>query len=577
MMKRKYPILAVLLALSVLFPLSAGAAAERPDSLRIARSLENSLLDAVAAYDAHDFQEAKKRLGALVKADPANDAAWYWLGLAESSLGELDAAVEHLRQAVALDPHNYWYKDRLSTLHGFRGEEDETLALYEELFREYPKKTDLHFRLLTLYVRRGEYEKALHVLQDLENLMGKNEQITSTRYDLYRQLGRPEEAIQALLDYNEVFSSPSILSMLGDWYMDQSADSTALACYDEAIALQSDFVPAVLGRTEVFRLKRRYPEYFAAVGEFVANPDIPASSKSLYFSNVTRQIDPRFLAQHRAAFDALIDSCVARHGSDSTILSTAGIYYYSTERRDAGLALLRRNARTFPESLPIEATYIQAVALSEDWEALKAESRAAWERFPEEAGFLEYHSMAAYNQGDYETVLANARTMLARFPDDTARVLSAYAGTGDIYHLLGREKEAFAAYEKALKIDSGYAPVLNNYAYYLCLSGKKLKKAAAMSKKTVEAEPDNPTYLDTYGWILYLQKKYREAKPLFKHAMLYGGKDNPTILDHYAEVLYALGEYELAQLYWKQARDKNDGSIPDLEERIAKRTAAIRK
>ncbi len=118
--------------------------------------------------------------------------------------------------------------------------------------------------------------------------------------------------------------------------------------------------------------------------------------------------------------------------------------------------------------------------------------------------------------------------------------------------------------------------MLNNYAYYLSEEGRKLKKAYAMSKKTVEAEPDNATYLDTFGWILHLMGKDLEAKPFFKHAMLYGGKDSAVILDHYAEVLYALKEYDLAQVYWRQAQAKNtDGEIPGLEERVADRLKAI--
>jgi Tfp pilus assembly protein PilF len=129
-----------------------------------------------------------------------------------------------------------------------------------------------------------------------------------------------------------------------------------------------------------------------------------------------------------------------------------------------------------------------------------------------------------------------------------------------------------------LKLDSSYAPVLNNYAYYLSLEGKKLKKAYTMSKKTVEAEPDNATYLDTFAWILHLMGKDLEAKPFFKHAMLYGGKDSAVMLDHYAEVLYVLGEYDLAQVYWSQAKAKNtDGEVPDLEERVAARLKAIGK
>lgn len=108
---------------------------------------------------------------------------------------------------------------------------------------------------------------------------------------------------------------------------------------------------------------------------------------------------------------------------------------------------------------------------------------------------------------------------------------------------------AFKYYDMALAIDHDYTPVLNNYAYYLSMLGRNLKKAYQMSERTVRKEPDNATYLDTFGWILHLQGRDVEAKPQFKHAMLYGGKDSATILLHYAEVLYALKDYDLAVVY----------------------------
>ena len=128
-----------------------------------------------------------------------------------------------------------------------------------------------------------------------------------------------------------------------------------------------------------------------------------------------------------------------------------------------------------------------------------------------------------------------------------------------------------------MKINPDYVYVLNNYAYYLCMEGKKLKKAYAMSKKTIEAEPNNSTYLDTIGWILYLQGKADEAKPYFKQAMLYGAKDSAVCLDHYAEVLYALGEYDMAFVYWNLAKQKNNGDIPDLEQKVEAKRKAVNR
>jgi tetratricopeptide (TPR) repeat protein len=98
-----------------------------------------------------------------------------------------------------------------------------------------------------------------------------------------------------------------------------------------------------------------------------------------------------------------------------------------------------------------------------------------------------------------------------------------------------------------------------------------------MSKKTIDAEPDNSTYLDTYAWILYLMGRPEEAKPFFKHAMLFGGKDSPVVLDHYAEVLFALKEYDMAFVYWNLAKQKNVDEIPDLDEKIERRREEVKK
>ena len=98
-----------------------------------------------------------------------------------------------------------------------------------------------------------------------------------------------------------------------------------------------------------------------------------------------------------------------------------------------------------------------------------------------------------------------------------------------------------------------------------------------MSRKTIEAEPDNATYLDTFGWILFLQGKPEEAKTHFKRAMLYGGKESPVIMDHYAEVLFALGEYDRAMVYWNMALQIDNGEIAGLKERINLRKQQMKK
>ena len=262
---------------------------------------------------------------------------------------------------------------------------------------------------------------------------------------------------------------------------------------------------------------------------------------------------------------------------DSTVLQLAGIYYWSTDRKDRSKDYFRMNAETYPQSLFANADFIEFLMYSEDWKSLSEEGRKAFGRFPTETSFLEMASVGDYNLGDYDKVLQACETVLQAAPNDSSSTLRAWSTIGDIWHQKGDMKKCYKAYEKALKINPDYIYVLNNYAYFLSEEGKKLGKAYSMSKKTVEAEPDNATYLDTFGWILFLQGKYLEAKPFFKHAMLYGGKESAVIMDHYAEVLYALKEYDLAFVYWNMAMQKNEGKIEDLEERVKARKEAAGK
>ena len=546
-------------------------------TIAFAQNVDSQLMDAVALYNNRAFAQSRSLLQTLSKAAPDNDAVWYYLGLDEAMLGNADAAVSSLRKAVELDPHNYWYKRRLADLYHASGEDEMVIQMDESILKEFPDKTDVLYDLLSLYLKQDRYEKALEALDDIEKVIGPSEQAVRTRYDILRQMGKNDEAIAALEDFNDQFTSPSVLSMMGDYYLGEYKDSLALAAYDEALRTQSDYVPAILGRAEVFRTTRRYPEYFAAMDTFITDESVPVEAKGMYVGNIIRSLDPKIVNLHRDGFDAMVERLKETHPTDSTALSTAGGYYYATGRMDKGIECFEKSADLYPESLGQTVSVIQILLMAERWQQVKERCIAAFDRF-QELGFMEYLNTANYYLKDYDAVINNCRYLIAREPKNTELVKNSWNQIGDMYHMKGDSKEAYKAYDKVLKIDANYAPVLNNYAYYLSLEGKQLKKALAMSKKTVEAEPDNATYLDTYGWILHLLGRDQDAKPYFKHAMLYGGKDSAVIMDHYAEVLYKLGEYDLAKVYWSQAKDKNtEGDIPDLDARVEARLNAIKK
>ena len=564
----------ILISLALLMSVCKTADAQpvRPQS-----SSENMVLSAVERYNDRDLEASEALLAAVLANDGTNDAAWYYLSMIAVEKKEMAEAEEFLRKACELDPDNYWYRYRLARLYAVTQRQELTISMYEELLEDFPKKSDLYFDMVELYAAQGEYEKALDTLKEIETVFGMTEGIAMYRFNLLRTLERHEEAYESLEEYNRQYSSPYVLSTLADYQMSMYNDSTALAYYDEALDIAPDYSPALLGKAETLRMTRKYDRYFDVLEKYVRTSDSPSSAKSDYLMAIVQRTDPKFVRSFMPQLDSVMAVALEVHPADSSILQTAGIYYYSTDRKDKARDHFRLNAETYPESLSASANLVEFLMFAEEWEALSEEGRKAYDRFPEETGFLEMASVGDYNLKEYGKVLDICEKVLEVAPDDSSRTLRAWSTMGDIYHQLGEDKKAYKAYDKALKINPDYVYVLNNYAYYLSVQGKKLKKAYNMSRRTIEAEPDNATYLDTFGWILYLQGKALEAKPFFKHAMLYGGKESPVVLDHYAEVLYALKEYDMAFVYWNLAKQKNNGDIPDLDARIEERKKAINR
>lgn len=538
---------------------------------------ENMLLSAVEKFEAGDPDGAVSVLKKVVAEDPENDAAWYYLAQSYVVKNDLESAEQCYRMAAELDPENFWYRYRLARLYSVTSRPELTISMYEKLLEDFPKKSDLYLDMVELYSAQREYEKALEVLEEIETVFGMTEAVAVYRFNFLRLLDRQEEAFKTLEDYNKEYSSPFVLSTLADYEMSMYNDSTALAYYNEALDLAPDYSPALLGKAETLRMTRKYNEYFDVLDTFITESDSPAAAKSDYLMAVVQRTDPKFINSFLPKLDTAMNKAVRMHPTDSMMLQTAAVYYYSTNRKDLAKKHFKANLEAWPKSLSASASYVEFLMYAEDWEELSKAGRDAFRLFPDETAFLEMASVGDYNLKEYEKVLDICHTVLEKAPADSSTALRTWSTMGDIYHQLGDNKKAYKAYDKALKINPDYVYVLNNYAYYLSVEGRKLKKAYAMSKKTIEAEPDNATYLDTFAWILYLQGKPLEAKPFFKHAMLYGGKDSVVIMDHYAEVLYALKEYDLAMVYWNLALQKNNGDVPDLEERVKQRKQSMNK
>ena len=216
-------LLTVLVALTLTITASAQTRAAK------AVNGDGLLIDAVQEYENGNWKKASTILDEIIKTVPENDAAYYYRGLCSMRLNNATGAEKDLKHAVALDSTNYWYRYMLAGLYGMTGRAVLTTDMYESLLKDFPKKGDLYYSLANLYINQQQYDKALSTIRDIETQFGKSDGTVMTKFNILRQQNKNEEAFKELEEYNKEYSSPQVLSNLGDYEMGMYNDSTALA------------------------------------------------------------------------------------------------------------------------------------------------------------------------------------------------------------------------------------------------------------------------------------------------------------------------------------------------------------
>ena len=532
-------------------------------------------LNAMMEYNSGNMQKAKEHFQLLAAIDPKNDAAVYYLANIALRTDDAVSGELYLRKGIGLDSTNFWYRDMLGQIYIKNKKIPQAIKVYEELLKLYPKKSSVYYSLVNLYLGSQETDNARGMLDKIEAAQGKSEALAMAYFNIFRMEQNWEGGLNYLIEFDREFQSPRIESIIADLYAERYRDSLALQYYNKALKMDPQYAPAMYGKGEVYRMKGDFANYFKEIKPFFASVAVEPQMKTEYLKQVFQV--PNFIQRFRPQIDSIMLEIETVHPADTTSNIFLAAYWGQGGDNARCKKLLKKNYDLYPNKHSTMFQYVIAIYQLEEWENLEKAASDALEKYPGDADLVQLRGIARFRQKKNALAIESYKEMekigLAR--KDTALLVSSYSVLGDLYFEQNDSKNAFACYRKALKLNPNDIGVLNNYAYYLALEGKSLKQAYEMSRRTIEAEPDNPTYLDTFGWILFLMDKPHEAKAQFKHAMLYGGTESAAVLDHYAEVLYRLGEYDLAFIYWNQAKQL-DNTL-GIDEKVKERKAQMKR
>ena len=496
---------------------------------------EGRVIDAVALQESGRNEEAMKAYAELTKDEPQCAAAWYGLGRQVMMRGWTDSAVACLRRAVGFEEGNKWYLMALAEAQQRQGDAKGRVATLEKLVAAEPKVLEHYYELSNANIEAGDLAAAVEALDRVERMTGVTEPISLQKQRLWAAAGKPDKALKEVEKLAAAMPQEKrYQAIAAEGYMSQGKYKKAKQYYDRILAADPEDEYIHLQLAEYYKQTGQTAEADKEMEAAFRNGKLDCKTKiqllASFYSN-----DEFYDAKRGVGFrllDIIKDDC----GDEPQF---ALVY---------GDALMRQ--QRYPEAaVQIEKALRQDSSRYEVWEGLliclandslregDLENYAARaERlFPMKTLPCYMQALCAVRRDDYRTAIEKLEKT-AKWGYQKGYLEAECTGLmAESYYRTEQYSKAWKAFDRYLALHSDDWGMMNNYAYYLSEQNLNLEKALEMSRRTIEAEPDNANSLDTYGWILHLMGRDDEALPYLRKAVKLDPKSD-TLKKHLKEV-----------------------------------------
>jgi tetratricopeptide (TPR) repeat protein len=475
-------------------------------------------------------------------------------------LGQPQRSVEMLKRAVLYSSNNFTYKMALATLSRNMNMYKEAVQTYKELLKDYPDKVELNYYLADALTQAGDIEKAIEAYNALEENMGMNEGISMQKYKLYSSLEHADSALMEIEKLTVKFPMESRYPIiLGDLYLEKGQTDNALASYKKAYAIDPANPYYVVAMANYYEAIGDKDAAETQIRSALENEKLDIETKVGVLSRYILRLDQSQKSSENAG--ALFETLIEQHPEETTLRLMYGRLLVMKGKTDEAKFQFQLVTEMEPENGEAWQQLLDISLKALDWKEAVRLCEKCVELFPNAPEYYFYLSIGYYQLEDYSKSLEACKNGLKVIPPENRGLISTFYGQlGDIEHQAGQEKEAYAAYEKALEYNDKNVLVLNNYAYFLSLKNEDLKKAERMSAQCIKLEPNNSTYLDTYAWIFFKGGNYTLAKFYIESAISKDETNSSELTDHYGDILYMTGDKEKAVEQWKKAKEQGKES-----------------
>jgi len=505
----------------------------------------------------------------VLQIDPANDASMFELANLKKLKDDYDGAQQLLEKAVAINHDNEWYWTALADCYEKGNQVDKLENVFNELIRLNPEKVDNYFDKANVFYHQKKYDEALQVYDQVEQLTGPTDDLLADRQKVYLKQGKVDLAAQQL--EKMVAENPAEIKyylFLSELYNANNMADKGLKVLQSAEKLSSGNNAnkglVHLALADIYRDKKDYESSFNELELAFAIPEVDIDQKiKIVLGYLPKFPDPNAKA---SALD-LSKILVNAHPGDSRAYAVYGDMLLQNGQMKDAKAMYQKSIALNSQVYEVQEQLVRIELGSDDDDGAIKDGENALSFFPNQAWMNYLVGVAWLQKKDYNKAIDYIKNATTLELEDKELLSQSFSSLGDCYHAIKDNKNSDDAYTKALTYNADNVFTLNNYAYYLSMRDEQLDKAAAMSKRSNDLQPNNASFEDTYAWILFKQKNYTDAKLWIEKALADDKTNSSTKTEHYGDILFYLGNIDAAVENWKKAK-ANGNQSPVLERKI---------
>lgn len=510
-------------------------------------------------------------------------------------LNRLSSALRHAKAAASLDPNNSEYLMQVGTIYFISHQLDSAASFFEKVIEKDSTNYQAYFYLGQTY-EENKPLSALKIYNKLLDKVGAEWDILVRVAELNTRLGNEDKTIETIK--NLIKLDPTNLQLqkfLIEAFLQNSKYEEAIEVIDQNLISFPNDVELIEFKAKALFSLKRINESINEYIKLVENPDLDFSKKYLiatafmnesnkdssiipYAYYVISKIQSDSVNWQISSFlgelalkqkkDSLaimnFKNAISKAEWNSQLWERVGIILFDMKNYKELQEFLIKPVEKFPDNFVIN------LLLGLSFEQLNNHVKA-----------LEYlQKSARLNPNDITALHALGITLQQLKRSDEAipylkdalkiqpNNIEVLSTLGLVYESIKEWKKSDSLYENILLKDPNNALVLNNYAYSLSERGDSLNYAFEMSKKALDAEPENASYLDTFGWIHYKLGNYDEAEFYIIKAIK-REPDNSTLHEHLGDVYFKKAATQKAIESWKKALQL-DNSRKAIQEKILK-------